>query len=91
MTNIQIRIDEKEKKAAKRVFDKIGLDMSTAVKLFLRQATLRNGMPFLLLTENGLTLEEEADILNASREAKKDINTSETMDAKKALKYLKSL
>lgn len=91
MTNIQIRIDEKEKKAAKRVFDKIGLDMSTAVKLFLRQATLRNGMPFLLLTENGLTLEEETEIMNASNEARKGVNVSESMDAKKALKHLKSL
>jgi len=91
MSNIQIRIDEKEKVAAKKVFDKIGLDMSTAVKLFLRQAALRKGLPFLLLTENGLTLEEEASIINASIEAGKGKNISKAMDGKTAVKYLKSL
>jgi DNA-damage-inducible protein J len=91
MSNIQIRIDEKEKKEAKKVFDKIGLDMSSAIKLFLKQATLRKGLPFLLLTENGLTLEEESLIIKASSEARKGKNISSSMDGKMAIKYLKSL
>ena len=60
MSNIQIRINEKEKKEAKKIFDRLGLDMSSAIKLFLRQATLRKGLQFLLVTENGLTLEQES-------------------------------
>jgi len=91
MTNIQIRIDEKEKLAAKKIFDKLGLDMSSAIKLFLRQTALRKGLPFLLTTENGFTPEEEAEIIKASAEARKGKNVSRGMKDKEAIKYLKSL
>ena len=91
MSNIQIRINEKDKNAAKKIFDKLGLDMSSAIKLFLKQTTLRKGLPFLLTTENGFTPEEEAAIIKASTEAKKDRNTSKALRGKEASDYLKSL
>ena len=34
---IQIRIDSKTKREAKKVLDNLGIDMSSAVKLFFRQ------------------------------------------------------
>ncbi len=91
MSNIQIRIDEKEKRVAKKIFEKIGLDMSSAIKLFIRQTTLRKGLPFLLTTENGLTLEEESEIIKAASEARKNKNVSKGLKGKDAVKYLKSL
>ena len=91
MSNIQIRIDEEEKREVKEIFRKLGLDMSSAIKLFLRQAKIRKGLPFLLLTENGLSLKEEDAILKASAEAKNGKNISNIMDSKKAIKHLKSL
>lgn len=91
MSNIQIRIKEKDKNAAKKIFDNLGLDMSSAIKLFLKQTTLRKGLPFLLTTENGLTLEEEAEIIKVSSEAKKGKNISSALNKKEAVKYLKSL
>jgi DNA-damage-inducible protein J len=90
MGNIQIRIDAKEKKEVKKILEKIGLDMSSAIKLFLRQTKIRKGLPFLLLTENGLTLEEEDSIIKASSEAKRGKNVSPSMSPKKATAYLKS-
>jgi len=60
MSNIQIRIDKKEKEEVKKILDKLGLDMSSAIKLFLRQTKIKKGLPFLLLTENNLTVEEDA-------------------------------
>ena len=91
MSNIQIRINEKEKKEAKQIFEKIGLDMSSAIKLFIRQATLRKGLPFLLTTENGLTLEEESEIIKASSDAKRNKNVSKNLKGKDAVNYLKAL
>ncbi len=91
MSNIQIRIDEKEKKEAKAIFNKLGLDMSSAIKLFIRQTTLRKGLPFLLTTENGLSLEDEAVIIKASSEARKNKNVSGSMNSKDAINCLKSL
>jgi len=91
MSNIQIRIDEKEKNEVKKILDQVGLDMSSAIKLFLRQTKLRKGLPFLLLTENGLTLEEENVILEAGAEARKNKNVSRAMNNREAIKHLKSL
>jgi DNA-damage-inducible protein J len=69
MATIQIRIDEKTKRSAKRVLDALGIDMSTAIKTYLKQIAIRKGMPFRLVTQNGLTPAEERAILKASKEA----------------------
>ena len=42
----QIRIDREIKMQATALFASLGLDMSSAVNLFLRQCVLRGGIPF---------------------------------------------
>lgn len=42
----QIRIDAEVKKQATALFGNLGLDMSSAVNLFLHQCVLRGGLPF---------------------------------------------
>ncbi len=42
----QIRIDADIKKQATDLFNDLGLDMSSAVNLFLHQCVLRGGLPF---------------------------------------------
>ncbi len=91
MSYIQLRIDEKTKKSAKKVLDKIGIDMSSAIKIYLRQIVINQGIPFKLLTQNGLSIEEERQILKASEEAKKGKNVSKAMTSKEAIDYLKNL
>lgn len=85
MSTIQIRIDEKTKKSAKKVLDKIGLDMSSAIKVYLKQIVISQAIPFPLLTENGLTIQQEQEILKASEEAKRGINVSGPFDNVKDL------
>jgi len=92
MTTLQIRIDEKIKKDAKKIFDKIGLDISSAIKVYLNQVIITQGIPFALLTENGFTIQQEQEILQASEEAKKGINvTGPFKTAKEIQTYLDSL
>lgn len=91
MNNIQIRIDEATKKAAKTVLDALGIDMSSAIKVYLKQIIIHGGIPFKLVTENGLTPEEEKTILRASKEAALGKNVTKSMRAKEAVDYLKKL
>lgn len=42
----QIRIDTNLKQEATELFSNLGLDMSSAVTLFLRQCILHDGLPF---------------------------------------------
>lgn len=46
MSQIAVRVDDKLKKDATKVFSELGLDMSTAVKLFLKQSVLTRSIPF---------------------------------------------
>jgi DNA-damage-inducible protein J len=46
MTTLNIRIDENLKNKANKTFASMGLDMSSAVKLFLHQTITENGLPF---------------------------------------------
>ena len=45
-TNIQVRVDSALKAEAEQLFRDIGLDMPTAVRLFLKQSIISNGLPF---------------------------------------------
>ncbi len=46
MATLSIRIDEKLKKKANKTFAAMGLDMSSAVKIFLNQTVVEKGFPF---------------------------------------------
>jgi len=50
-TNINIRVDADVKSKAQEVFLALGLDMTTAINIFLRQAIRKNGIPFELVVE----------------------------------------
>ncbi len=45
-TNLNIRTDSDIKAQAEKLFDALGLNMTTAVNIFLRQAIRENGIPF---------------------------------------------
>lgn len=68
MQTIQIRIDEKTKQSANKVLEKLGLDMSSAVKLYLRQISRTKGIPFPVVTENGFTITQERKMIEESNE-----------------------
>ncbi|MES2087752.1 MAG: type II toxin-antitoxin system RelB/DinJ family antitoxin [Patescibacteria group bacterium] len=50
MTTLQIRIDEKTKRKAKKTLENLGLDISSGVKLFLEQVITTQSIPFSAVT-----------------------------------------
>lgn len=68
-TQIQVRIDAKTKKAAKKLYDKIGLDLSTVLKLTLKQSLLVGGLPFEIRDENGYTKKFREELLESIKDA----------------------
>lgn len=45
-TNINIRTDSELKAKAQAVLSELGLDMSTAINVFLKQVVYKNAIPF---------------------------------------------
>jgi len=66
-TNITLRIDEKTKREAEALFKDLGLNMSSAITLFLKQSIRDQALPFTIQkVPNSETMEafrEVADIL----------------------------
>jgi len=54
---IQVRVDDDVKDAVERVLSKLGLDMSTAIRIYLAAILWNNGIPFdLKIPYNAETL-----------------------------------
>lgn len=70
-TTIQVRSNAKVKKSAQHVLEKLGLDLSTAINMYLVQIVEKQGIPFEIITENGMTPAQEAKILKEIEWAKK--------------------
>ena len=47
-TFVQVRIDDELKNQATAVYDALGIDLSTAVRMFLKRSVMVNGVPFTM-------------------------------------------
>ena len=50
---VQFRVDDDLKEQATEIYDKLGLDLSTALRIFLKRSVAVRGLPF------GMTLDDE--------------------------------
>lgn len=48
--NVNIRMDEELKKQAEKLFSELGMNMTTAFNVFVRQAIRTGGIPFEITT-----------------------------------------
>ena len=68
---IQLRIDASTKSKAQKILKDLGLDLSSAVKLFLTQVVSSRSIPFHIVTANGYTPAQEKKMLKEAAWAKK--------------------
>lgn len=68
-SNISIRMDSELKAAAEALFDELGMNISTAFNIFVRQALRERGIPFRI-TENTPNKKTVSAMLEAERIAK---------------------
>lgn len=43
---IQVRVDDQLKKEATDIYEQLGLDLPTAVRMFLKRSVIARGIPF---------------------------------------------
>ena len=62
-TSMSIRLDSEVKEQAQQVFNHLGMDMTTAINIFLRQAIQYRGLPFdVKIDENRKLLQVVTDV-----------------------------
>ena len=80
-SNINIRVDSKVKEEAEELFNKIGINMTTAMNIFLRQSIRYGGIPF------EIRLNEANEITRAAiDDVENNRNLSKSFDNIKELK-----
>ena len=78
-TVIQIRIDKELKDLATKTFASMGLDLSTAIRIYLKKTVLEKGLPFDLRQQKVQKDFDEA-IKEAHRISKANGNDKMTLD-----------
>ena len=80
----QVRIDENLKKQASELFAQLGMDMSSAMNILLRQCVLRGGLPFSVelpqYKPEVIEAMEEAKRISKNPGAKRYNNFSEALE-----------
>jgi DNA-damage-inducible protein J len=54
VTNINVRVENNIKKEAQDLFSSLGMDMTTAINIFLRQSIRVRSIPFSITAEPGI-------------------------------------
>ena len=86
----QIRIEESTKKQAVELLEGLGLNLSDAVNIFLRQVILQKGIPFEIKYPEE-TLEFKPEVIEAMEEARRirrDTNVKGYTDVKQMFKEI---
>ena len=77
-TLVQVRIDDELKNQATAVYDALGIDLSTAVRMFLKRSVTLHGVPFsMTLPKCDYNAERAARALQELSNAAMENGTSE--------------
>ena len=94
MPTIQVRTDDKTKNASTAIFEQLGMTMSEAINLFLRQSIMRGGIPFTLTVSNiyetGIEIIENEALIDALRRYR-TINGETDYDIAKTEPFINAL
>ena len=82
----QVRIDEELKKQSMELFAQLGIDMSSAMNMFLKQCVMRGGLPFAV--EIPQYRSEVLEAMEEARRISKDPNTKRYSSFAEALEDL---
>ena len=74
-TSMSIRLDSEVKEQAQQVFNNLGMDMTTAINIFLRQAIQYQGLPF------DVSLDESRKLLEVLTDLDQNRNMSQSFES----------
>ena len=82
MTNLNVRVDKQVKREAEAVAQSLGMNLSTAVNIFLRQMIYHDGMPFEVRNqrfnaESIAAFQEAEDIVAGRKKVRRYANAEE--------------
>ena len=89
MANIQLRLDDELKNKADELFKDLGLDTTTAIRMFLTQAVSNNGIPFEIKRKIDYETLTEEEILKLLEKSRRSAERGEYKEAVEVVSELK--
>lgn len=67
---VQFRIDDDLKAQATEIYEKLGLDLSTALRIFLKRSVAVRGIPFSMTLDNepSVSFAEDEEVMKLSEQ-----------------------
>lgn len=76
---IQIRVDDQLKKEVTDIYEQLGLDLPTAIRMFLKKSVVARGLPFdATLQTNSCGRQEALEVLKEQAALLKDMSLEES-------------
>lgn len=77
---INVRVNKDDKEQAKNLFEKMGLDMSTAINMFIKQALAEQGLPFRPRIDipKRIVYSDDKELLSKLAEGEKSLNSGKS-------------
>ena len=72
MANVSIRMDDNLKKQAENLFNDLGMNLTTAFTIFVKQAIREQGIPFKITRE--ISNSETISAINEMQQMKKNLS-----------------
>ena len=76
MTQVSFRIDEAVKSDAEDLFSRLGMSLSTAINVFLRQSIVQRGLPFAVREDPFWSPANQAHLERAAADYERGANFS---------------
>ena len=82
MAIVQFRVDDDLKMQATSVYEKLGIDLSTALRMFMKRSVLENGIPFtMILNDEPYNASKAIEVMRGmQRKSEENGNSEMTLD-----------
>ena len=78
MAIIQVRVDDDLKEEVMSIYEKLGIDLSSAIRMFLKRCVMMKGIPFpMILGKKTVSDEEALKILKECQQISEENGNSE--------------
>lgn len=79
---VQARVEEDIKEQAAEIYDRLGMDLSTAIRIFLKRSVMVGGIPFSMVLPTSEEIKDAAvsALFEASKDAKINGTSELTLD-----------
>lgn len=85
MALVQFRVDDKTKQEATAIFEKLGIDLSTALRMFLKRSIIMGGIPFPTMINDSVTGIVDPTLTKKQNEVRELVRKIKEIEASEAI------